>query len=338
MLNKETINKITESWTNRVIGKYKNEFKQFFIKLKNQFKYNADLKDIARVYINSGTLTKEQSATLKEIISDNLKMLGLGGIVMLPAGTILMMVLLKSAKKLGIDLLPSKFVDEEQIQEMSKTESELNVLFKEINKECFNSELSLIPIKIKNLKNAAGVFKYSYPRNDRSNIQNPHIVISSLYNMDDAKVKNTLAHEMIHYYVAINYPNEKEHHGPNFIRIMKSINNNGLGYNITIKDDDPGEVNTAKVTVNKKYYLLVADYKGSNMFILTLPKNYDKDKLNYYDFGGIEFKLYETTSPHIKAMTKTTKMKPKRAINTGDKTINAIIDDDKTKLIDSFTQ
>lgn len=118
MLTKKEINIISEGWTNRTLGKYKKQFKDFFIKLKNQFKHNKQLRDIVLVYLRSGTLTKEQSEILKEIIYDNLKMAGLGGITLLPGGSLLMVFLIKSAKKLGIDIIPSQF--HEEIKENNK--------------------------------------------------------------------------------------------------------------------------------------------------------------------------------------------------------------------------
>jgi hypothetical protein len=109
MLKKEEIYKISEGWTGNLLKKYKVQFKDFFIKLKEQFKHNVKLRDIYLAYNKSGMLTSEQASILKEIVSDNLKMVGLGGIAMLPGGSLLMIFLIKSAKKFGIDIIPSKF-------------------------------------------------------------------------------------------------------------------------------------------------------------------------------------------------------------------------------------
>jgi len=111
LLSKKLLQLIKEGWNNDILNKYKKQFNEFFIKLKEQFEYNSKANTILLNYLKTGTITKDETVELKTIITDTLKMVGLGSIALLPipGGTLLMLYLINSAKKLGIDIIPSKF-------------------------------------------------------------------------------------------------------------------------------------------------------------------------------------------------------------------------------------
>lgn len=110
-MKKDNVLKIANGWSSNLIIKYKKQFKDFFIKLKNQLEYNDDAREILIHYTKNGSITKEDAAKLKQISIDTLKLVGLGSLIILPipGGTLLMVFLINSAKKIGIDLIPTKF-------------------------------------------------------------------------------------------------------------------------------------------------------------------------------------------------------------------------------------
>lgn len=110
LLNKKQVQTmLVESLVSKYVKRYSGELKMFLFKLKEQFKYNKQARTIIKAYIESGMLTDEQAEILKNITKDVLKMTGLGGVIFLPGGTAIMIFLLKLAKMLKIDLLPTKF-------------------------------------------------------------------------------------------------------------------------------------------------------------------------------------------------------------------------------------
>lgn len=110
MLTKDQLLVITEGWTSNFLKTNIDKFKNFFIKLKDQFKYNSTANQIVYNYLKTGTISKHDSQELKTICIDTLKLVGLGSIAIpIPGGSILLLFLINSAKKLKIDILPSHF-------------------------------------------------------------------------------------------------------------------------------------------------------------------------------------------------------------------------------------
>lgn len=111
MLKRNEVNIIKEGWATGLLTKYKDNFNEFFTKLKHQFQYNAKAKAILSGYITTGAITKADVAELKTMSTDLLKMVGLGAIAVMPipGGILLMLFLINSAKHIGIDLIPSHF-------------------------------------------------------------------------------------------------------------------------------------------------------------------------------------------------------------------------------------
>lgn len=104
-----------EGWAGDLLNKYKKQFREFFAKLKKQFAFNDSAREIIADYIRTGELTKEEAQQLKTIVRDTLKLVGLGVVALnpLPGGTLLLLFIINSAKRLGIDIIPSQFVKDE---------------------------------------------------------------------------------------------------------------------------------------------------------------------------------------------------------------------------------
>ncbi len=112
MLSKENILKIKAGLGMNLLLKYKIQFSEFFIKLKKQFEYNDDAREILKNYYVTKTISTEDAKKLKEISADTLKLVGLSSIVILPGGSLLLLFLINSAKKLNINIIPSQFEKE----------------------------------------------------------------------------------------------------------------------------------------------------------------------------------------------------------------------------------
>jgi len=110
---KKNIEYISEGWAGDLLTKYKKQFNIFFAKLKKQFAFNDSAREIIADYIRTGELTKEEAQQLKIIVRDTLKLVGLGVIALnpLPGGTLLLIFIINSAKRLGIDIIPSQFIN-----------------------------------------------------------------------------------------------------------------------------------------------------------------------------------------------------------------------------------
>lgn len=116
LLSKDSQQLILEGLLTKYVNRYKGELKLFIKKLREQFKHNKQARTILLAYSKSGTLTKEQSDILKDIARDVLKIVGLGGIVVLPGGSLLMVFILKLAKILKVDVIPSQFKEIEETE------------------------------------------------------------------------------------------------------------------------------------------------------------------------------------------------------------------------------
>lgn len=91
----------------------KEKFKIFFQNLKNTFSNNKEIKTLLLKYKQDKKLSTEEKLILKKILSDNLKLIGIGSITAItfpiPMSTLLIAFLIKNANKLGIDIIPSEF-------------------------------------------------------------------------------------------------------------------------------------------------------------------------------------------------------------------------------------
>lgn len=114
-MEKEETIILSKSWSGRLMTKHKKNFVLFFEKLKKQFAYNDEIRSIIIKYGKTKSLTPEESAKVKTIVTDTLKMVGIGSLfaIPIPGSTFIMIFLMNSAKKLGIDLIPSQFKDQE---------------------------------------------------------------------------------------------------------------------------------------------------------------------------------------------------------------------------------
>lgn len=183
-------------------------------------------------------------------------------------------------------------------------------LFNTINKECFNNSLEYIPIKIVKSKTFSGQYSCTIYRST-GKIENEIIKISNTFLFDENKLKNILCHELIHAFVAQNYPKEKEHHGYNFKTNMYRINKLNLGYNITLTDDEPTELNTKVLNKTKEKLFIISIWNNSTTFVLTHMKNYHARNIDLFidKYNLTNVTIYTTTSLYTNPITTTNSIK-----------------------------
>lgn len=224
----------------------KKEFTQFFTNIKKTFSNNKHLSDVLKKYYSKEKITEEDNILLNKVIKDNLRLVGIGTLSILsfpiPGSTILVLFLIKGAKKLGIDLVPSEFKKIEEsmnndvidITKMSNadwSELQLNVI-----EDCFPGvELKVIPVKINSNKNNAATFRCTINRLSRER-NNQHFTFNKMLRWTQEKLNNVMAHEMIHYYLTTIDKNDG--HGHYFKQEMRRINNMNNDYTVTVKDDE----------------------------------------------------------------------------------------------------
>lgn len=342
ILDKNTL--VEKTWNSGILNKYKLKFVEFFDKLKNQFKHNQQSRQILKDYINNGSITKEQAELLKQITVDNLKLVGLGSLAILPipGGTLLMILLVNSAKKIGINLIPSQFESNSWTNELPETNEyvdfktfDLQEAYDYINGDVFNNELPQIELGWKKSKNSLGRFSYDRYRVSKE-IVNLQIKISTMYNLTKEKLMNILCHEMIHYWQLLKHPEERDHHGYWFRQKMQEINNTGK-YKITIKDEDVKGLNLANDINIKEHVLFISE---RNFLI------YKKQDLTYEierrikitgEYNNWNFKKYITTDPNIRILpTNRTKINYYSIIDKNRQVLNNILNSDKTVFINNI--
>ena len=98
-------------WLKRQGQKIVKETKQFFINLKQELEQSAEGTALLTKMAIGDELTPKETTFLKQQLLDIGKGIPLLGLVILPGGSIAVMILVKLAAKLGIDLMPSSFKD-----------------------------------------------------------------------------------------------------------------------------------------------------------------------------------------------------------------------------------
>lgn len=291
----------------------KKEFKDFFINIKNTFTNNKELKNIIIKYYNGEEITESDNKLLKTIIIDNLKIVGLGSLSIvsmpIPGSTFLILILIKGAQKLGIDLRPSEFIKESNennnidITKMSQNDwAELQY---QVIEDCFSDmKLKILPVKLSTNRSFSAVFKSKINTITKELIQ-PMYAFNKSILWTNEKLKNVMAHEMIHYYLCTKGM-YREGHGIYFQSQMNRINSLNNGYKVTLKDDEFNLVISDEDKNTTGGYLIIMRALKHDFFsVLKDYKNIDKlidDRFKRYCkiYGIKELVIKELTKEQIK--------------------------------------
>jgi len=105
-----------------VIKKTKQILKDFFLGIKNEAKETKEASQLIRKHLNGNKLTKEEIKIVREQFYDILRGAGIGiPFMLIPMGSLLIPLMLKLSAKLGVELLPSSFRKEKQINDETNT-------------------------------------------------------------------------------------------------------------------------------------------------------------------------------------------------------------------------
>ena len=122
---------------------------------------------------------------------------------------------------------------------MKPTVEYLEERFDTFNAMCFESALPRIPIKLSNARSFVGRLQYRPVRDWRGRVVRREdfvLRISKRFDLPEAEVEDTLIHEMIHYWIALEGLKDSSTHGKLFRAKMKEINErNGRHLSISHK-------------------------------------------------------------------------------------------------------
>lgn len=89
-------------------------FRKILIGLKTETVETKQASRIAIKYISKGVITKQEEIELRQQVYDVLKTLGIAvPFALIPGASLLMPFLIKIAKKKGVNLLPSSFINDQ---------------------------------------------------------------------------------------------------------------------------------------------------------------------------------------------------------------------------------
>lgn len=144
--------------------------------------------------------------------------------------------------------------------------------FDEYNKLCFEGKLKPLPFKLSRARRFLGAVTYRRKRNPDGTSHYFDFVfkISTLIDMPESEVEDTILHEMIHYYILSNQMQDTSPHGVIFTKMMNDINarfnrNINVKYKSTEEDFD-------RDTEIREHYICVMRLRDNRNVILISAK------------------------------------------------------------------
>jgi predicted SprT family Zn-dependent metalloprotease len=119
-----------------------------------------------------------------------------------------------------------KFMNQSRTKGMKATKDYIARKFEEYNQLCFGGKLAPIPIILSHARTFLGQIAYKRKKNADGTWRYYDFVfkISTLIDLPETEVEDTILHEMIHYYIFSNQIQETSPHGKIFTAIMTEIN------------------------------------------------------------------------------------------------------------------
>jgi len=182
--------------------------------------------------------------------------------------------------------------------------------YDKLNNLLFDNKLPRIQIRWSMTKNSHGHLKIIRNRTTGIVLSIVGMSMSKFYSVPYYVFTNTLAHEMIHVYQAINNITEiNNNHGPVFFREASRINNMGLGFNVSEKVNSTQLGSTTSQFVKTKTRIVMVSKFDSIEKIHFMTENafYDsidelKQLLNYLTknkYNEIMGKFYKVNIPNV---------------------------------------
>lgn len=156
---------------------------------------------------------------------------------------------------------------------MKPTVEYIKQKFDEYNQLMFEGKLSPLPFKLSSARTFLGQITYYRDKNPDGTWHYRNFVfkISTLIDMDENIVEDTIIHEMIHYYILSNQMQDTGPHGDLFKKIMKDINVR-FDRNISIVHQSTKEEQDRDTEV-REHYVCVVRLRTNKMYIAVVAKN-----------------------------------------------------------------
>lgn len=157
---------------------------------------------------------------------------------------------------------------------MKPSLSFLHEAFARFNRQIFAGRLPEAVITLCEVSS----FVAQYKRKD----SNHQLRFSTLFDLPERELEDTVIHEMIHYFIAFNGLQDRSAHGPLFKALMNSINE-AHGRNITISHRGSHSELTAARTVRKKWHVIaILHFSTGQLGVKVLPRVIPKI-IDYYN-------------------------------------------------------
>lgn len=143
---------------------------------------------------------------------------------------------------------------------MRPTKEYIEQSIQEINAQCFNSELPMLPVIVGSGSRRLGCLMFSRRRKMFRGYENYNfrMSISTRYDFTEEQIRDTICHEMIHYYIAWKQLKDTSPHGDLFRSMMTRINKEH-GYHMTISQRLTDE-EIASAPRNKTYLVCISHF------------------------------------------------------------------------------
>ena len=155
---------------------------------------------------------------------------------------------------------------------MKPTVSYIQTRFDDFNACFFNRQLPPVPIKLSNAKSFLGKLTFTRCRHGlfgRYRNENFVLRINTRIDLPESLIEDTILHEMIHYYIAVNQLHDTSTHGLLFRREMKRINAEGKRH-ITVSHRLT-DAQRAQTIVHKTRTVAIIRFADGRMGVKVVP-------------------------------------------------------------------
>lgn len=147
--------------------------------------------------------------------------------------------------------------------------------FEEFNKLCFEGKLAPIPIVLTKARTYLGTcaYKTHYDIFGGKWHTDFRLRISTLFDLPEAEIEDTIIHEMIHYYILGHQMEDTSPHGKLFRQMMNDINSR-FGRHISVRHQLTAEQRAQTATERRKTHVVaVVRFKDGRTGFKCLPRN-----------------------------------------------------------------
>ncbi len=159
--------------------------------------------------------------------------------------------------------------------------------FEEFNRLCFSGKLPRIPIELSNAKTFIGMCVYKKRRTlfGKMEYYDFRLRINTRIDLPEKEVEDTILHEMIHYYIALNRIPDTSAHGRTFKHLMTTINEN-FGRNIRVSHRITADQREQAYDNRERYHVIaVVAFTDGRTGFKVLPR-VQRSILTYYNRVG----------------------------------------------------